>query len=133
MTDTNNSIAQRHAGFHTSEETIFDLIKEHIGCTPLKRTKIVRGYDSEVYDVATKEGDSFIVKIKHYGEISYGQEQWAIDMCRNVGVPVPRILLHKLGHQMGHLAHELREGMKPEAEIRTKKLRETLRNLTNLS
>lgn len=41
-----------------------------------------------------------------------------------------RLLLHKLGLQMEYLAHEVREGMKPEAEIRTRKLGETLRNLT---
>src|SRR5947209_7467366 len=90
MTETDNVIAQRHAGFHTPEATIFALIKEHTRCTPMERTKIVRGYDSEVYDVATKEGHSFIVKVKHYGRISYEQEQWALEMCRNVGVPVPR-------------------------------------------
>jgi hypothetical protein len=41
-----------------------------------------------------------------------------------------RLLLHELGLHMGHLAHEVREGMRPEAESRTKRLGETLRNLT---
>ena len=91
MAETDNSIAQRHAGFHAPEETIFDLIKEHTSYTAVKRTKIVKGYDSEVYDIATREGASFIVKIKHYGELSYEQEAWAIEMCRNGGIPVPRI------------------------------------------
>jgi len=90
MTETDTSLARRHAGFHTPEATTFALVKEHTGCTPVKRTKVVRGYDSEVYDVATKEEYSFIVKVKHYGRISYDQEQWALEMCRNVGVPVPR-------------------------------------------
>src|SRR5216683_3090470 len=90
MAETDNSIRQRHAGFYTSEQTIFDLITEHTGCTPLQRTKIVRGYDNEVYDVATKEGPSFIVKIRHNGEITYQQEAWAGEMCRTAGVPIPR-------------------------------------------
>lgn len=41
-----------------------------------------------------------------------------------------RLLLHKLGLQMEYLAHEVRERRKSEAEIRTRKLGETLRNLT---
>lgn len=90
MTETGDSKAQRHAGFHTPEATIFALVKEHTGYTPVKGTKIVRGYDSEVYDVATKEGDSFIVKIKHFGQVSYTEEQWALETYRNAGVPVPR-------------------------------------------
>src|SRR5712692_4546643 len=91
MSETDDALSQRHAGFHTPEKTIFDLIKNHTGSIPVKRTKIVRGYDSEVYDVATREGVSFIVRIQQYGEVSYDQEQWAMEQCRNIGVPVPRI------------------------------------------
>lgn len=40
-----------------------------------------------------------------------------------------RLLLHKLGLQMEYLAHEVRERRKTEAEIRSRKLEETLRNL----
>ncbi len=135
MAETDNSIAQRHAGFHAPEETIFDLIKEHTSYTAVKRTKIVKGYDSEVYDVATREGASFIVKIKHYNAEhpsyplhalveGYGDHEMFRDRFPE------RLLLHKLGLHMGHLAHEVRGGMRPEAESRTKRLGETLRNLT---
>ncbi len=90
MTETDSSLEQRHARFQTPEALIFDLIKDQTGCAPVKRTKIVRGYDNEVYDVATREGSAFIVKIKQYGEMSFEQEQWAMDRCGEVGVPVPR-------------------------------------------
>jgi len=90
MTET-HSLAQRHASYQTPEAIIFALVKEHTGCTGRRCSKIVKGYDSEVYDVATQEGMAFIVKIRHAGEVTYEQERWAMEQCRALEVPVARI------------------------------------------
>lgn len=83
---------QRHEAFKTPEEIIFTIIKNDTGYTPLRKTKIVKGYDSEVYSIDTKENHTLIFKIKHFGTVSFQQETWAINECKMNSIPVPTIL-----------------------------------------
>ncbi len=80
-----------HAGYNTPEGVVFDLVARSTGLHPTGREKIVRGYDHEVYAVATREGSSFIVRIRRFGGVSLGQEAWALERCRRAGVPVAEV------------------------------------------
>jgi len=95
MSNHDNSLSTRHDTFNTPESTVFNLVQEATNSTPIKRKKIVKGYDNEVYEVETKDGEYFIMRIKHFGETSMEEEDWVVKQYRNVGVPVPQV--YKIG------------------------------------
>lgn len=84
-------INQRHAAYQTPQACIFDLIQQTTGDEPVSHEKLVHGYDNEVYAVQTRQGHAYIVRIQQQGGAGYAEEQWAIERCRAVGVPVPVI------------------------------------------
>jgi len=84
-------IQQRHAAFYTPQSLIFDLIRQTTGDEPISHEKLVRGYDNEVYAVQTRQGRDYIVRLQQQGRTGYVEEQWAMERCRAVGVPVPEI------------------------------------------
>lgn len=88
---SNDFIHQRHAAYHTPQSLIFDLILQTTGDEPIDHEKLVRGYDNEVYAVQTHQGNDYIVRIQQQSGAGYAEEQWAIERCRAVGVPVPAI------------------------------------------
>ena len=85
-------IQKRHEAFSAPEVLVFELVKKSTGANPVNRKKIIQGNDNEVYRIATEQGKNFIVRIKHFGEVTLQQEAWAMEQCRNVGVPVADIL-----------------------------------------
>lgn len=91
MSNSDNSLSSRHNTFNTPENIVFNLVQEVTNLSPINRKKIVKGYDNEVYEVETKEGTSFIIRIKHFGESSMQQEEWVINQYKNAGVPVPEV------------------------------------------
>src|SRR5829696_1899991 len=90
---TTEIIRKRHAAYQTSEQVIFDLAERASGQQATAREKIVRGYDSEVYLVHTRNNSDMVVRIRHHGGAPFADEAWAIAQCRDVGVPVPDVLL----------------------------------------
>ena len=89
----NAFVRNRHREFEAPAEVVFDLVKRATGREPVGRTKIVRGYENEVYCVETRRGGAYIVKIRRLGEVALHQEAWAMERCREAGVPVPEVLL----------------------------------------
>ena len=51
-----NFTQQRHAQFQTPESIVFDLVKRATENTACHGTKIVQGWDNEVYNVRTDDG-----------------------------------------------------------------------------
>lgn len=86
-----NFIHQRHAAYQTPPALLFDLIRQTTGDEPSHSDKLVRGYDNEVYVVQTQQGHDYIVRIQQQEGAGYAEEQWAMERCRAVGVPVPVI------------------------------------------
>ncbi|KYH38116.1 MAG: hypothetical protein AYL29_000680 [Candidatus Bathyarchaeota archaeon B24] len=72
---------------------IFELVKRATGLDPARIERTARGYDNEVYFVKTRGGKAFVVRVKMFGEAGFRQEAWAIERCREAGVPVPTVLL----------------------------------------
>ena len=93
MNNHQSFLKQRHSKFSTPQEEIFNLVIKATGEKPIKRTKVVKGYDSEVYFVDTKEGNTYVVKIRWFGSVTYKEEAWVLKQCEKAGVPVPKILL----------------------------------------
>lgn len=88
---TTDFLHQRHKTYTTPQSQIFALIRHVTGQTPVHSEKIVRGYDNEVYAVATEQCHDYIVRIAQHGETGYAEEAWAIEQCRQTGVPVPEL------------------------------------------
>jgi aminoglycoside phosphotransferase (APT) family kinase protein len=84
-------IQQRHAAYHTPQPLLFALIRQSTGDEPIRHEQVVRGYDNEVYVVETRQGNAYIVRLQQHGRTGYAEEQWAIEQCRAVGVPVAEI------------------------------------------
>ncbi|MDQ2997969.1 MAG: aminoglycoside phosphotransferase family protein [Chloroflexota bacterium] len=99
---TTEIIRRRHAAYQTPEQVIFDLVERATGHEALAREKIVRGYDSEVYLVHTRNNGDAVVRIRHHGGAPFADEAWAITQCRNAGVPVPDVLLVEMLPIDGH-------------------------------
>ncbi|OGH11207.1 hypothetical protein A3F59_06375 [Candidatus Roizmanbacteria bacterium RIFCSPHIGHO2_12_FULL_38_13] len=95
MSNSDNSLSSRHDTFNTPEDIIFNLVQKATNLSPISRKKIVKGYDNEVYEIETKEGNTSIIRIKHFGESSMKQEEWVINQYKNAGVPVPEV--YKVG------------------------------------
>lgn len=94
MSDQTNSLSSLHETFNTSEKIIFQLVKD-LGFSPMSRTKLVKGYDNEVYEISTKENIVLIFRIKHFGETSMEEENWVIQEYKKVNAPVPHV--YKVG------------------------------------
>lgn len=87
----NEFLIQHHKKFSAPEGLVFDIVKDVTGKTPIRRQKLIVGVHNEVYSISTKEDEEFIVRINRKGGISFRLEQWAIELCRKHGVPVPKI------------------------------------------
>jgi Ser/Thr protein kinase RdoA (MazF antagonist) len=55
----------------------------------------VAGEANEVYDVELIGDNHIIIRISRADKLEFEQERWAIEKCREVGVPVPVVLLIK--------------------------------------
>ena len=93
MNNQQSFLKQRHSKFSTPQEEIFNLVIKATGEKPIKRTKVVKGYDNEVYFVDTKKGNTYVVKIRWFGSVTYKEEAWVLKQCKKANVPVPKILL----------------------------------------
>ena len=89
----NEFVQNRHMEFETPAEVIFALVKRATSQEPVRRAKIVRGYENEVYSVETRQQAAYIVKIRRFGEVTFQQEAWAMERCREAGAPVSEVLL----------------------------------------
>lgn len=92
MSEQKNSLSDLHSQFNTPEEKIFQLVQESTSHVPTKKTKVMKGYENEVYEVETQENHSYIVRIKRDSESNFESEAWAMQQCTEKGIPVPAVL-----------------------------------------
>lgn len=87
-----NYLEQKHSRFNTPSEVVDSVVKKAIGLSPVSRKKLVLGEVNEVYDLQT-DGQEVIVRISRSKHPRFYAEKWAIDQCRQVGVPAPNVFL----------------------------------------
>ncbi len=85
-------IQDKHAKWDTPEAFLFSEVEAITHAKPISRTRIVKGENSEVYKIETKEGRDLIARISHSENSRFEQERWAIIQARLAGAPVPEIL-----------------------------------------
>lgn len=85
-------LEELHGGLSTPDEVIDETVERAVGSRPVKRERIVLGEVNEVYRAATLGGDRVIVRVNR-SPGRHRAEAWAIERCREAGVPVPEVLL----------------------------------------
>ncbi len=82
-----------HGKLNTSDNVLESVVKSAVGCGVKEKRKVVEGEVNEVYDVTPTRGENIIVRISRAEHNRFEAEKWALDKCRDAGVPVPQIHL----------------------------------------
>lgn len=82
-----------HGKLNTSNDVLEAVVKSAVGYGVKEKRKVVEGEVNEVYDVTPTHGESIIVRISREKHNRFEAEKWALNKCRDAGVPVPQIHL----------------------------------------
>lgn len=82
-----------HGKLNTPDVILEKVVKSAVGYGIDKKQKIMEGEVNEVYVVTPTKGNDIIVRISREKHNRFQSEKWAMNRCRDVGVPVPQILL----------------------------------------
>lgn len=88
-------LASIHARNITPEEIIRSTVKEATGKDFASKKRIIAGEINEVYDITLTDDKHVILRISRSGHPNFKQEKWAIERCKQAGIPVPNILFIK--------------------------------------
>lgn len=84
-------LEERHKKFVTPDKVISSIVKKAVNSDISGKKRLVKGENSEVYDVSTGKG-SIILRISRSEHPSFETEEWAIRQCQALGLPVPKVL-----------------------------------------
>jgi aminoglycoside phosphotransferase (APT) family kinase protein len=82
-----------HDKLNTPDVVLEKVVKSAVGYGIRNKQKVIAGEINEVYDIAPTESDNIIVRISREKHSRFEAEKWALDRCKDAGVPVPQILL----------------------------------------
>ncbi|MCR4264261.1 MAG: aminoglycoside phosphotransferase family protein [Candidatus Roizmanbacteria bacterium] len=88
-------LKQLHEQSSTDDRFIHQAVTKATNRDVATKKRIVAGEINEVYDVTLENDDHVIVRISGEGDEEFRREQWAIQQCKSVGVPVPETILVK--------------------------------------
>jgi len=84
-----------HARLETPDEIVLATLAEVSRAKVEERRRIAEGEANEVHSFRLGDGLAVIMRIARSNARGFEAERWAIEACRNEGVPVPEILLIK--------------------------------------
>ena len=88
-------LEQIHSKLEAPDSIIKEITEEATGGEVISKRKIIAGEANEVYDL-TLLGDAHVIaRISRKDDEEFEREQWCIEKCHELGVPVSRILLLK--------------------------------------
>ncbi len=88
-------LQQLHEKFTTSDDIIAGIVGEASGSELESKTRIIAGEVNEVWRVSVEDGPDLILRISHRSDPGFLRERAAIDKLKQVGLPVPQVLLIK--------------------------------------
>lgn len=91
--DYQSFLENLHDKLNTSDEVLEKVVKSAVGYGIDKKQKVMEGEVNEVYVITPTKGEDIIVRISRGKDSRFESEKWAMDRCRDVGVPAPQILL----------------------------------------
>src|SRR5258707_9632958 len=86
-------VAAAQAAWQSPPDLIAGAVRRATGTDMARHERIMAGLSNEVYAASAVDGQAVIVRISHAPGPQFEQERWAIERCRDVGVPVPEMLL----------------------------------------
>jgi len=92
MTQETAYLEQRHAQWAVSKNVLSGLVRRSTGQDACAFDRVVAGHNNEVYFVQTNQADTYVVRITRSGESGAAEEQWCLQRCAEVGVPVPHVM-----------------------------------------
>lgn len=90
--DYQSFLENLHDKLNTSDEILEKVVKSAVGYGINKKEKIMEGEVNEVYVITPTKGEDIIVRISRGKDSRFESEKWAMDRCRDAGVPVPQTL-----------------------------------------
>jgi aminoglycoside phosphotransferase (APT) family kinase protein len=91
--DYKSYLAAKHSRFNTSKKVLSSIIKQATGSNPVSIIKVIRGEVNEVYDITTQSGISIVIRISRSQKPRFYAEEWSLNRCLAIGIPVPKIIL----------------------------------------
>lgn len=91
--DYKSFLENLHGKLNTPDMVLEKVVKSAVGYGIKEKQKVVEGEVNEVYIVTPTKGDNIIVRISREKHSRFESEKWALDRCKDAGVPVPKILL----------------------------------------
>lgn len=105
-------LRQRWAANETPIQVVDEAIREATGSPPRRVKRLLVSYSNDVYEAIAEDGRELIVRVHAHGEPGYfGRERWALERCREAGIPVPIIL---------SLIDDERDGTRRSIAVQTK-------------
>lgn len=86
-------VEKRHLEMKTSDVLIEEMVRKASGSPLSEKRRLLLGEASEVYAGQTEDGQELIIRIAHRDNSAFDSELWALERCRELGVPVPESLL----------------------------------------
>jgi Ser/Thr protein kinase RdoA (MazF antagonist) len=88
----NAMVAAAQAAWQSPVAVIAGAVRRATGEDLVRHARVLAGLSNEVYAATAADGQAVIVRISHAAGPQFEQERWAIERCREAGVPVPEIL-----------------------------------------
>lgn len=88
-------LEELHKKNQTPDEIIREVVREATGKEIKEKQRVVAGEVNEVYRVTTTSGLVVFLRIARKSKPEFGQEVWAINQAKKIGLPVPETLLVK--------------------------------------
>lgn len=108
-------LKNKHSGMNTPNETIVSVVEKATGSEFVEKSKIVAGEMNEVYDVTLQNHENVIVRISRRMNPRFEEEEKAIQLATQKGVPCPKVLLvENLEHEGEKLTFCVEERIKGE-------------------
>jgi aminoglycoside phosphotransferase (APT) family kinase protein len=89
----------------TPDSLIEDAIERAAGSAVVEKSEIAIGQINEVYSVKTEDGQEAIIRIFHGETSKFETDRWALEQCREAGVPVPEVRLVETRDHDGRPLH----------------------------
>ncbi|TSC90118.1 MAG: Uncharacterized protein G01um10145_222 [Microgenomates group bacterium Gr01-1014_5] len=85
-------LEKRHSKHQVSEGLLSKIVEKATGQKTKTRERLIKGENSEVYDIKTDDSQEIVIRICRNEWSDYEAETWAIGKCKELGLPVPRVL-----------------------------------------
>ena len=90
--DYNKFVANKHSKFNTPLEILEKVVLKATNHKIVRTNKLLKGEANEVYDITLDNDTNVIVRISREKLNPFYKEEWAMNKCRDLGVPVAKVI-----------------------------------------